>query len=223
MRTKRAWTVGKITVSTPPCPFVLLAATLQDCASFENWIWYCVANAASQASTTVLNAFTAPRSTCNQDGSTPPADAHRVVRSPSVARLASRPPPWVELAVAGWSRARLMPGGAMVSVAAALVTLPAALLTTTVYAPASPFCACGIAKVDPFAPRRFAPLNRHWYVNGAVPAAVTEKLAGSLARTETLAGCCAMLGATAGLTVSTAAAEVTVLTGVVTTDRKSVV
>ena len=132
MRTKRAWTVGKLTVSTPPCPFVLVAATLQAWASFEYWIWYCVANAASQYRTTVLNAFTAPRSTCSQDGSTPPAEAHRVVRLPSVALLASRPPPCVLLLVAGWFSARLTPGGAMVSVAAALVTLPAALLTTTV-------------------------------------------------------------------------------------------
>src|SRR6185436_155043 len=107
-------------------------ATLQACASFENWIWYCVANAASQYSTTVLNARTAPRSTCSHDGSTPPADAQRVVRLPSVALLASRPPPCVELAVAGRPAARFVPGGAMVSVAAALVTLPAALVTMTV-------------------------------------------------------------------------------------------
>src|ERR1043165_2187334 len=162
MRTNRACTVGKLTVSTPPCPPGLFAATLQVWPSFDAWIWYCTANAASQDSTTVLNAFTAPRSTCSHDGSTPPADAHRVVRLPSVAFAASSPPPWVELAVAGWCSARFTPGGAMVSVAAALVTLPAALLTTTVYEPASPFCACGIVNVDAFAPTMFAPLNRHW-------------------------------------------------------------
>src|SRR6185295_1944206 len=116
MRTNRPWTVGKLTVSTPPCPAVTLAATLQLCASLENWIWYCVANAASQYSTTVLNGFTLPRSTWSHDGSTPPADAHRVVRSPSVALLASRPPPCAVLAVAGWCSARLVPGGEIVSV-----------------------------------------------------------------------------------------------------------
>jgi hypothetical protein len=42
MRTYRAWTVGKLTVSTPPWPSALLA-TFQACASFEYWIWYCVA------------------------------------------------------------------------------------------------------------------------------------------------------------------------------------
>src|SRR5678816_2800143 len=99
MRTNRPETVGKLTVSTPPCPVVLEAATLQVCASLENWIWYCAANAASHDSTTVLNGFTAPRSTWSHDGSTPPAEAHRVVRSPSVALLASRPPPCVVLAV----------------------------------------------------------------------------------------------------------------------------
>ena len=46
---------------------------------------------------------------------------------------------------------------------------------------------------------------------------MTEKLAESLARTETLAGCCVRVGATAALTVSTAAAEVTELTGLLTT------
>src|SRR4051812_45776912 len=116
MRTYRAWTVGKVTVSTPPCPFVLLVATFQACASFEYWIWYCAANAASQYSTTVLNGFTAPRSTWSQDGSAAPAEAHRVVRSPSVALLASRPPPWLVLAVAGRCSARFSPGGAMLSV-----------------------------------------------------------------------------------------------------------
>ena len=85
-----------------------------------------------------------------------------MARSPSVALIASSPPPWLELAVAGWCSARFTPGGAMVRVAAALVTLPAALLTTTVYAPASPFCACGMVNVELFAPTMFAPLNRHW-------------------------------------------------------------
>src|SRR4051794_33212313 len=132
MRTNRPWTVGNATVSTPPCPLVLLAATLQVWASFENWIWYCAANAASQDSTTVLNGFTAPRSTWSHDGSTPPAEAHRVVRSPSVARLASSPPPCVVLAVVGWCEARVVPGGAIVSVAGALAVAPAALLTMTV-------------------------------------------------------------------------------------------
>src|SRR3954464_12632605 len=217
MRTNRPWTVGKLTVSTPPWPLVLLAATLQVWPSFENWIWYCVANAASHDSTTVLNGFTAPRSTWSHDGSTAPAEAQRVVRSPSVALLASRPPPWVELAVAGWCSARLGPGGAMVSVAAALVTLPAPLLTTTVYAPASALWACAMVNTEAVARRMFAPLTRHWYVNGGEPPAMTEKLTGSLARTERLAGCCVMVGATAALTVRVAAAEVTALTGLVTT------
>src|ERR1043165_7406618 len=136
MRTNRACTVGKLTVSTPPCPPGLFAATLQVWPSFDAWIWYCTANAASQDSTTVLNAFTAPRSTCSHDGSTPPADAHRVVRLPSVAFAASSPPPWVELAVAGWGSAGFTPGGATaaltVKVAAADVTELTGLLTTTV-------------------------------------------------------------------------------------------
>src|SRR5215468_4737234 len=110
----------------------------------------------------------------------------------------------MELAVAGWCSARLGPGGAMVSVAAALVTLPAALLTTTVYEPASAVWAWAMVNVDAVAPRIFAPLNRHWYVNGDEPPAITEKLAASLARTERLAGCWVMVGATAGLTVSVA-------------------
>src|SRR5271156_5710123 len=110
--------------------------------------------------TTVLNDCTEPRSTCSHDGSTPGtegvggapavAEPQRELRLPSTAFSAPRQPaplyggavvPSLHafcelLAVAGMPSARLIPGGARVSWAAALVvgTL-AALLTVTVYAP----------------------------------------------------------------------------------------
>src|SRR5580698_3286734 len=109
---------------------------------------------------TVLKACTEPRSTCSQDGSTPatgvvggaPAvfDPQRVFRLPSTAFSGPRQPVpvkggvvvlslqllWLLLEVAVISSARLIPGGASVSCAGALVTgTPAALLTVTVNAP----------------------------------------------------------------------------------------
>jgi len=66
----------------------------------------------------------------------PAAEAHRVVRSPSLTRFAVNPEPWMLLAVAGWFKARLTPGGAMLSVAPTLLTLPAAFVTITEYVPA---------------------------------------------------------------------------------------
>ena len=60
-----------------------------------------------------------------------------------------------------------------------------------------------------------APLRRHWYDNGVVPAATTEKLAAAGAVTVTLAGGVVMLGDT--FTVSAAALLVTVPAALETT------
>src|SRR5271170_2042101 len=109
---------------------------------------------------TVLKDCTEPRSTCSQEGSTPGtggvgaapavADPQRVFRLPSTAFSAPRQPVPVRggvvvasvhafcvlLDVASLSRAKLIPGGASVSCAGALVTgAAAALLTVTVYEP----------------------------------------------------------------------------------------
>ena len=48
-----------------------------------------------------------------------------------------------------------------------------------------------------------APLRRHWYDNGAVPAATTEKDAAAGAVTVTFAGGVVILGATGVASVST--------------------
>src|SRR5271156_3724252 len=109
---------------------------------------------------TVLKACTEPRSTCSQDGSTPGtggvgaapavADPQRVLRLPSTAFSAPRQPVperggvvvasvhafCEELEDAVLFSARLAPGGASVSCAAALANgAAAALLTVTVYTP----------------------------------------------------------------------------------------
>src|SRR5688500_13342955 len=82
-----------------------------------------------------------------------------------------------------------------VSVAELLVVEPAELLTTARYvAPLS--AAVGVkVYVDDVAPAMFTPLRCHWNCSGAVPDAVTEKLAVCPAATVTLAGCEEMLGA----------------------------
>src|SRR6202044_921501 len=128
--------------------------------AFVYLILSCVANAFSQLMMTVLNDCTEPRSTCSHEGSTPGtagvggapavADPQRVSRLPSTAFSGPRQlmpenggavvpsvqACWVLLEVAVMPRARLIPGGASVSVAGALVTgTLAALLTVTVYAP----------------------------------------------------------------------------------------
>ena len=51
------------------------------------------------------------------------------------------------------------------------------------------------------------PFLRHWYVNGAVPVATTEKFAPRVWQTVTLAGCVVIAGA--ALRVSAAFALVT--------------
>src|SRR5436190_23868739 len=75
-----------------------------------------------------------------------------------------------------------------VSVAELLVTEPASLLTTTRnVAPSSP--AADVNEyVDALALAMFTPLRCHWYCSGAVPEAVTEKLAVCPAETDLLAG-----------------------------------
>ena len=98
-----------------------------------------------------------------------------------------------------------------VSVAAALVTVPATLETTTSKEAPLSVPAVGVRTyVGLVAPPMGAPLRRHWYDNGVVPAATMEKLAAAGAVTVTLAGGVVMLGATgAPFTVRMAAALVT--------------
>src|ERR1035441_9696042 len=96
---------------------------------------------------TVLKAWTDPRSTSSQEGSTPvtggvggapaEAEAQRVVRLPSTAYCGPKLALCTLLEVAVLFSARFTPGGARSRVAAALVTgALAALFTVTVYAPA---------------------------------------------------------------------------------------
>jgi len=68
-------------------------------------------------------------------------------------------------------------GGAieMLSVAALEVTEPAALLTTTVYRPASIVATVSMVNVEFVAPEIAAPFFCHWYLRVAEPDAVTEK------------------------------------------------
>jgi hypothetical protein len=95
-----------------------------------------------------------------------------------------------------------------VSVAAALVALPATLETTTSNEAPLSVPAVGFSEYDALvAPEIGAPLRRHWYDKGAVPAATTEKLAAAGAVTVTFAGDVVMLGVT--FTVSAATALVT--------------
>jgi hypothetical protein len=83
------------------------------------------------------------------------------------------------------------------SVAGALVTLPAELLTRTVnVAPPSVHTVGGVVYVEEVAPPMLVPFRIHWYVNGAVPFTVTEKIPAWPTVTVTLPVCVAMVGAT---------------------------
>jgi hypothetical protein len=71
-------------VTVPPVPLAVDQIVVQLVASFEVWIEYAVAYAASQVSTTCWSVSTAPRSTCSHCGSLNRLP-QRVVVSPSVA------------------------------------------------------------------------------------------------------------------------------------------
>ena len=62
-----------------------------------------------------------------------------------------------------------------VRLALAEVTDPYAPVTITVYVPASPAATDAILKLAEFVPTLVAPFF-HWYVNGPVPEATTDKL-----------------------------------------------
>jgi hypothetical protein len=65
-----------------------------------------------------------------------------------------------------------------VSVAALLVALPTELVTMTVKLdPLSPMTAAGVVYPASVAPAIGLPFFCHWYCNGAVPTAVTLKVA----------------------------------------------
>ena len=95
-----------------------------------------------------------------------------------------------------------------VRVALALVTFPAMLDTTTEYcAPLSAAPEVGFSTYDEvIAPEMATPIRRHWYNSGAVPEAVTEKVAEFGCVTVTFAGWTLIEGATACSMVSTSVA-----------------
>lgn len=99
-----------------------------------------------------------------------------------------------------------------VNVALLLVALPAELLTTQrKRAPLSPITVPCVVYDNAIAPEIFdhdeppLVLRCHWYDKGAVPEAVTEKVAVAPVVTLAFDGCCVIAGATAGgFTVKTA-------------------
>jgi len=84
-----------------------------------------------------------------------------------------------------------------VSMAALLVELPAALLTSAVNcALLSAIVSAGVVNVEEIAPLIAAPFFFHWYVIGAVPVAATLKVAAWPTVIFALAGCEKIVGAT---------------------------
>src|SRR5881628_271625 len=98
-------------------------------------------------------------------------------------------------------------GGASVvtvRVAAALVALPAALVTTTRNcAPLSANVGAGRVYVSAVAPAMSAPLRCHWYVNGWSPVAVAANVAGSPGMTVVSIGSEAIAGLPENVTLWT--------------------
>jgi len=100
------------------------------------------------------------------------------------------------------------------SVAGALTTEPAPLLTTTVYTPASPNWRFAMLNNGAVAPAMLAPFFLHWYVSGALPVAATVKVTGSPTRIVCDRGCIVMTGG-ARLTTTVATSLATTPAGFV--------
>jgi hypothetical protein len=113
-----------------------------------------------------------------------------------------------------WLALRTNVAAVTVSVAAALVALPAEFVTVTVNCdPLSAVVVAGVVYEVEVAPLIAVPPLFHWYVMGAVPVAAMTNVAVCPAITVLLAGCVVMDGAVAGtLTVSVAALLVTLVT-----------